>query len=379
MKNLLIMLIIGILFSLSAVSAADLENTSMMQTSQSNDYFSPNYSFANNHKLSSLQSEVDHAESNSTIYLNHDYRCNDNECIKINKDLTINGQGHFIDCRNKNNCRAFESVTGHVILKNIVITNCKIGSVLISGDSQYTFENCIFMDNKGYQGAAITNYAGTTLNIKDSLFQSNKATDSGGAIFTNGTLNMENCKLISNSADSAGGAIFTTKDTNIIGCELSKNYAGDSGGALRAWGNVNLVNSSLNDNAAYNSGGAVSAKNIDVLNSTCSNNKAGASGGALFAETITIKDTPDTRSKFMNNTAEIHGGAIYARTQALLAYVDFCCNNAGNGFDVYTRQWDIIFKLGVKCFIKCEDGLVEIPLEWGHFSSTYGCLQNSMY
>lgn len=394
-KIVLLMLIIGILFSVSVVSAADADNIKLMQSSELDDdcrvinidagntnlmqssalSIGKSGKYFNNDGFKQLQKNVDCAKSNSTLYLNHDYKGSNYECVKINKDLTIDGQGHTIDCMNKNNCRVFESVSGNVTLKNLKITNCKIGSILISGNAQYTIENCTFINNKGHQGAAITNYAGTTLNIKDSLFKFNNATDLGGAIYTDGVLNMENCKVISNSAGNSGGAIFAKKEVTIIGSELSKNHANDRGGALKSEGKVNLVKDIINDNVAENAGGGVfTTDNIDVMNSTCSNNKAYASGGALLGDIITIKDTGSTRSKFINNSVRYDGGALYGMDSVVLTNVDFCCNNAEDGCDAFTCDWQVFVKKGVKCFINGESGLVEIPVKWGHFSSLYGCL-----
>lgn len=395
-KNIVLIFIIGILFSVSVVSAADADSTNIIQSSDvddgckviNNDECNANlmkFSAFNavgksskiyyHNGLDQLQKEVNNAESNSTLYLNHDYKGNYNECVKINKNLTIDGQGHTIDCRNKFNCRAFESVSGNVTLKNLKITNSNIGAILISGNAQYTIENCTFINNKGHQGAAITNHAGTTLNIKDSLFKFNNATDLGGAIYTDGVLNMENCKVISNSANNSGGAIFAKKEVTIIGSELSNNRANDRGGALSSEGKVVLINDTLNGNVAEICGGGVyTSNNIDVLNSTCSNNKANISGGALLGDIITIKDTGNTRSKFINNSVIYDGGALYGMSSVLLTHVDFCCNNAKDGCDAFTCDWQVFVKKGVKCFIKGESGLVEIPVEWGHFSSLYGCL-----
>ncbi|WP_407432067.1 hypothetical protein [Methanobrevibacter sp.] len=41
----------------------------------------------------------------------------------MDKDLTIDGQGHTIDCLGENNCFAFYSKGGSITLKNLIIIN----------------------------------------------------------------------------------------------------------------------------------------------------------------------------------------------------------------------------------------------------------------
>ena len=144
--------------------------------------------------------EIDKAETGTTLDLFIDYNGDDNSKIVINKDLTIDGHGHTINCLNKKGCIAFFSSSGTVFLKNINIINGhnsdtkKGGAIQITGSAQYSFENCTFENNwASSYGGAIYNDAGREISIKNCRFTSNNADSyDGEAIYSNSKVNVEN-------------------------------------------------------------------------------------------------------------------------------------------------------------------------------------------
>ena len=117
-KNILIGLaILFVLFSISSVSAIDLNDTQSLD----NDFVTISnedvqFTFQNDDNLSStsgsfseLQNQINKASNGAIIKLNKDYSGNGDSGISIDKSLTINGQGHTIDCANLKDTYLFKS------------------------------------------------------------------------------------------------------------------------------------------------------------------------------------------------------------------------------------------------------------------------------
>ncbi|WP_295620264.1 hypothetical protein [uncultured Methanobrevibacter sp.] len=73
--------------------------------------------------LKDLQSLVDNAMDGSTVHLDCDYYGVKNSKVILNKNLTIDGHGHTINCNKADKCFAFYSTKGNVVLKNLNIKN----------------------------------------------------------------------------------------------------------------------------------------------------------------------------------------------------------------------------------------------------------------
>ena len=139
--------------------------------------------------FTALQKKIDDAENGSVISLDKDYSYDEgfsDRGIKIDKDLTINGNGHTIDGLSKS--RIFLIKLGAIRNNKVTLNNIK-------------FTN-------GYSdlyGGAIFNYADLTINNCE--FASNHAKYAGGAISSVGHLDCINSKFTKNIADD-GGAVF---------------------------------------------------------------------------------------------------------------------------------------------------------------------------
>lgn len=76
------------------------------------------------------------------------------------------------------------------------------GAVVITGNSDVTFENCKFINNKSIMcGGAISNQSRGLLALKNCVFENNYAGHTGGAIdnlVTGSNLIVENCKFLNN-------------------------------------------------------------------------------------------------------------------------------------------------------------------------------------
>jgi len=229
------------------------------------------------------------------------------------------------------------------------------GAVSVTGVIENGIQGSTFENNKARvgEGGAINAGAingGITSNSK---FENNTAL-TGGAIFLSkgpGTVGIlsggiDNSKFIGNTAtDSGGGAIHL--HNGILhggiknGTEFSKNTAAYHGGAIWLVDiKDGISNSKFIENKTLNGiGGAITTSNIDggIMGSHFEKNNAHISGGALYAGTLngaidnSIFEKNSTvtsgggaihvgsaltggiknNSRFIDNTAKIHGGAVW--------------------------------------------------------------------
>ena len=332
---------------MAAVSANDLNNIHVNESSSVyNSYLvSDIQNFTNQPTVNSpgsfddLQNQINNASEGSVLFLNRDYTGCENSHILLNKNLTIDGQGHTINCFNKKNCFAFYSDNGSIILKNLIICNSRNyctdlgGAVYITSSAQYKIENCTFLNNYAdTSGGAIYNNATATLSIVDSQFKGNCVFDnSGGAIYSKSIMNIENCVFETNSAVDGGGAIDCDSDIIVIHCLFENNFCeslDSEGGAIRAILNITVSNSTFKNNRAEKSGGALYSHYINIINSSSfeNNNAINGNGGAIyiasyngtlskysyisFGNAIKLSEIND--AVFINNKALNNGGAIYS-------------------------------------------------------------------
>lgn len=240
-----------------------------------------------------------------------------------------------------------------------------------------TVVDCSYVDNSAsYGGGAI--YSENILNVENSDFTSNKATDIskgyGGAIFTmhcickisdstfnnnnanvggainnnnEGNLSIVNSKFINNNATLAGavftyencvinssmfknnkaskaGSIYNFNNLNISQTTFdSNNVLFDEGGAIVNIGTINIDNSKFNKNHAIN-GGIISNEGICNLTACqIKDNNADNEGGSIISNgTLTI-----TKSNFNNNSC-INAGSISSRGIINIQENNFTDNHA---------------------------------------------------
>ena len=234
-----------------------------------------------------------------TITLTRDITL-DSGLPKITSDITIEGEGYTISGDNR--WQIFYNDGGALTINDLTMTKGRVEVDLIrntDGTLKVTMAQLL--------GGALVNWKGT-LNIVNSTFSYNEATDSGGAIRNEeGTLNIINSSFIGNLAGS-GGAIHNDEGTlSIINSTFSHNLADDGGGAIDNWGELSIVNSTLSDNSADSFGGAIyNAGELSISTSAFNDNLAGLAGGTIGnTGELSVSD-----SAFSDNWAKFAGGAI---------------------------------------------------------------------
>ena len=265
-----------LLVSVSSVCAQDTNNITDLNNNDNDDNESLEIQNANNLNATGtfddLQAEIDNATEGSVLNLIRDYNGAYGSRIQFNKNLTINGQGHTLDCLNTE-CSAFYSSSGSITLMNLKIINghnddnAEGGAIHISGSAQYKIINCTFNNNwADNYGGAIYNHGVKPLTIINSTFNNNKADDDdGGAIYSISDVYIENSIFTGNNAFGDGGAIHCY-NAYITNCLFDSNKAKGAkvsqceGGAIYCIDNLTVDNSTFKNNYAGDYGGAAYAK-----------------------------------------------------------------------------------------------------------------------
>jgi len=166
---------------------------------------------------------------------------------------------------------------------------------------------------------------GADLTVQNITFTDGSAVD-GGAIASDGSLSVENSVFNSNTASNHGGAIFNDGDgydVQIVDSVFTDNTATNGGGAVYGFGVV-IATSAFIENAAI-AGGAVYGFGVYSAESTFTSNVAEA-GGAVFGGQYNAS----AGSTFLQNEAEVVGGAMAAYGTSLVINSTFLENEAGD-------------------------------------------------
>ena len=348
-KILILTVILVSLLAVSAVSAADNTTSDVASVEKTDEVISVDKAkevisvkenqviLSENNNVGTfddLQNEINNAPAGSVLNLTRDYNGAKNKVVLLNKNLTIDGQGHTIDCLG-DDCSAFYSDAGTITLKNLKIINghnddnYKGGAIYIGDSAKYTIINCTFNNNwaDDYGGAI---YNGVNpLTIINCSFNNNKADDVyGGAVYTKGSTYVSGSSFTDNYANNYGGAIYS-KNLNIINCTFLSNKADDYGGAICVYGNTSISDSCFIDNYANKQGGAIHSSGfLNITNSTFRSNKAdytfGGDGGAIY----TNGNTSISGSSFIENSVLGQGGAIYSKHDLDIVNCSFTSNKA---------------------------------------------------
>lgn len=184
-----------------------------------------------------------------------------------------------------------------------------VGGAMYVGSSNVAFNNLTFKENKAHSGGAMSVSSGIRVSegveIYNSTFTGNTATDNGGAIDASGSLVVDNGTFIQNSANSGGAMIVSGAEPVII------------------------KNSTFKENTAETLGGAIHTRSpmLEIHNSKFENNHALTRGGAIATLSSNSSGSMDTiliyNTDFINNKADQDGGAIHVNQNSPNAYYIF--------------------------------------------------------
>ncbi|GMH38974.1 LOW QUALITY PROTEIN: hypothetical protein BSKO_06872 [Bryopsis sp. KO-2023] len=254
-----------------------------------------------------------------------------NDTLKIKSAVSIKGSRTTIPCLDDETQPAVDIRANDVLLAGFSFVGCNIssrsgllhvkksenvtlkdivfeknantmGPACVSAiGSTIQMENITAKDNEGVYGGAISVAKAGSIVIIDSFFESNHATEQGGAVhIQNSDLNLSDSRFLENLAFDDGGAIFVTgekasevkmRDVEFVGNRVYGEYKNDSnwraGGGIAFLGpklNAKILATTFVNNSAVNVGGAITALNgtkVSVQDSSFIENHS-FQGGAIF-------------------------------------------------------------------------------------------------
>ena len=343
-------MLLALLFSITAISAVDLNNTDDMSGDVLKDGEVEDWSLATLY--------LDVKDSGSSLDINKDYKYDNqsdlgfDDGILINKkNYVINGNNHVIDCGN--NAKVFNITGNNVVINNLIIKNARYESgSAISTTSSLTLNNVTFINcsgddgpNKDNSGAiqALSGY----LKINNCNFIDNSGGDGASITAYSCTVDVVNSTFISSSDKIIKGQIYLDKSELTVSNSNFLNTTSKYATAILAEDNckVKISNSKFRNLFANKTAGAISIKNTPTLIiSDCEfyNVSSVNNAGAIFVDTsaeeeknnkglVNIDNTKFedchsgfggailqlagkliiTDSQFYSNDADYEGGAIY--------------------------------------------------------------------
>ena len=311
-----------------------------------------------------LQELIDKAINTKSyvVDLDRDYTYSiglDHGQMNIYDNLTINGNGHFLDALGK--CRIF-SITGNnnVTLNNIVFRNGNAsgadgtlsnynngGAILWSSGDNATVNNCTFTNNNANYGGALYCSNIANIYINDTVFSQNTASSYGGgaylidndevtisnstfkfdysnhgsALYCNGNnYDISLCNFVNNTAKSQSTFEWVGNYGKLYGSNFTNNKASKFTAITLHGSNGAISHCLFNSNNATNGdAGAIMVFGKDTTIDNCSftNNYANGDGGCIMSEN---ENTHIYDSTFKSNYVGHSGGAIYFKRPNLIVH-----------------------------------------------------------
>jgi len=152
--------------------------------------------------------------------------------------------------------------------RNIVISGNNLAIFTVAVGADLTLSNLTVTDGNATLGGAINNLGGT-VNIINSTFSNNDASNLGGAIYnTGGIVTITSSTFTNNSSATLGGVIYNTGGTvTITNSTFSNNNAALLGGTIyNVSGTINLYNTIV-----ANSGSSGDCVNLGTIGAAYNN------------------------------------------------------------------------------------------------------------
>lgn len=220
-------------------------------------------------------------------------------------DITINGNGHTIDARNKS--RIFNVKADNVTFRDIRFINATCrdkGSAIAAISNELNVDDCKFQNN--YGGAI--NLGNGKIEIVNCEFKTNKSEGFGAALIADECSVRIHDSLFSDNSARYGGAIRVNRsELKIYHCKFNNNSS-EYGGAINFnEGEILIEDSFFNKNSSKENGGAIETQNgvLNIKNSMFKYNNAKFGGVVRNHSQTSISEC-----KMSKNTSQ-HGGAIF--------------------------------------------------------------------
>ena len=254
-------LIVFILFSLTAASAADDNQTAI--AAEDTDAITEEILTDDNADIGSFSTLNDEIANRTEdrIVLSKDYMFNAETDIDYvigihieDCNLEIDGNGHTIDANHA--AKIFSVFRSNLVLKNINFINGQSsdngnGNIYLEEGST-TLENCNFTGNDAKNGAALYSYYQDSITINDCNFNENTARTSGIVnIYSTDLIYISNSNFTGNFAKRETGlSLNWASETYIDRCRFENNTATGRISAIKTSGSIIINNTSFIANHA---------------------------------------------------------------------------------------------------------------------------------
>ena len=249
--------------------------------------------------------------------------------------------------KNPDHVAAIATLEGTVFTSNTATSSG--GAIYGSSGSLVSLAGASLTSNSSEEGGAIMLASGSMFTDNASTFNLNIATaGEGGAIHSGGNITLVGTSFTENRADAdgmRGGAIYLTAGALVAdGISAEGNTSKGNGGAMVLTGAADsrIVNSTFKSNVSGNRAGVIYLNGTVLITAGCefSENTA-VYGGAIYVTTssnYTDGDEKNAGSLFVSNTAN-DGGALYSTGKVALRGTEFKSNTAsGNASAIYTSN-----------------------------------------
>ena len=265
-------------------------------------------------------------------------------------------------CNFTNNYGAIGS-SAFLTIENSSFSDNSIGGYYNQGGaisaSYVNITNCYFFRNRANRAAAMT-AKGT---ITDTVFDSNIATQAGGAIFSLELLATRTV-FINNRAESTAGAVYAAygaaRSITFIQCSFINNTARtDTGGAIfflttqNVRGNLTLIDSTFSDNSATSCGAVhvsdVHTNHVNITGCTFTRNRATMTGGVACIRNTSVSIQS---SEFSHNVAAAHAGVFNIEECNITVEQSIFSNNSAvaNGGVMYNNEFSTTYEIQQSIF-----------------------------
>ena len=306
-KFLMGLIILCILFSITAVSASDNQTeVSLNQESISNDYIDVNHGDFNEKLETATKSYDDFYNDikNCTglrfdIKSNYKYDENDSKMLlEINQsNLVINGNNHIIDGSNKARGFNFISEISNITINNLTFINCN-QSIVISG--KLTLNNVNFTNNFANPSRKDSGIINTDFDSDLTLNHCNFNSNFDTYLIYASETNVEIFNSHFYNTRSRDAPILVNRNALVIENSTFENLSSRYGGVINFKGNfLSVKNSTFKNDHADLTGGAILGKLFRVFSENSS------SGMPPVREWII------ENCEFVNVSSIHNGGAIY--------------------------------------------------------------------
>lgn len=259
------------------------------------------------------------------FYLDSDEKTTYLNGIKINKNIIIEGDNHIIDARGKS--RIFNIDCEKIILKNIIFKNgynIDDGGAINHKNGTLDIFNCTFINNSSDKQGGVLSSSNSKLVIINTKFFNNQAYDIGCINFSTirGFIELNNCEFKNNSAKNNTSVIRNTEKStlNIKNTIFDSNHANNAGTILN-WGKCVISNSTFKGNSVDNDAGAIDNRQrsrLKITNSKFLNNSANGDGGAILNYSrLTLE-----KVLFFKNFSSNQAGAISNQKEGFINITD---------------------------------------------------------